>query len=91
MPYGTPMATQFDTVKIPSETKERLRYVAAIEDRPQGVVFDAALREYIERRADVFRARVDRVSSLLAGGGERIVAAEMIGLNEAELADLEGR
>jgi hypothetical protein len=84
------MATRYDSLKIETGTKERLRYVAAIEDRAQYVVLDDALNEYIANHADRFREGIDRVTSVL-GRGDHLAAAHMSGLDDATLARLEGR
>jgi predicted transcriptional regulator len=84
------MPTKYDSLKVESGTKERLRYVAAIEDRAQYQVLDEALAEYIERHADRFRAGIDRMTAVLRRG-DRALAAHMTGLGEEDLARLEGR
>lgn len=84
------MATHYDSMKIEAGTKERLRYVAAIEDRAQYAVFDDALNEYIENHADRFRQGIDRMTSVL-GRGDHVAAAHMSGLDDVALARLEGR
>ncbi len=84
------MTTRYDTLKVEAATKERLRYVAAIEDRAQYQVLDEALTEYIESHADRFRAGIDRMSALLQRG-DRVLAAHMTGIDEDQLAALEGR
>ncbi len=90
MVYSTGMAIHYETVKVDTATKERLRYVAAIEDRSQTVVLDEALREYIERHADQFRAGIDHMTSVLRNDDHR-AAAILTGMTEAKLARLEGR
>jgi predicted transcriptional regulator len=84
------MATRYDTLKVQAGTKERLRYVAAIQDRPQSAILDEALAEYIENHADRFRAGIDRMTAVLRHG-EHTAAAQMSGLSEEDVARLEGR
>ncbi len=61
-------------IKVGEETKERIRYLAALIDTTQTEVVDRAIREYAVRHADLVEKGIDRARSVLAGGDAAIAA-----------------
>ncbi|HEY1733866.1 MAG TPA: hypothetical protein VGG23_05415 [Acidimicrobiales bacterium] len=55
-------------IKVGEETKERIRYLAALTDRTQAEVVDRAVREYAVRHADLVEQGLDRARSVLSAG-----------------------
>ncbi len=61
-------------IKVGEETKERIRYLAALIDTTQSEVVDRAIREYAARHADLVEKGIDRARSVLAAGDAAIAA-----------------
>ena len=61
-------------IKVGEETKERIRYLAALIDTTQSEVVDRAIREYAVRHADLVEKGIDRARSVLAAGDSAIAA-----------------
>lgn len=61
-------------IKVGEETKERIRYLAALIDTTQSEVVDRAIREYAVRHADLVEKGIDRARSVLAAGDAAIAA-----------------
>ncbi len=61
-------------IKVGEETKERIRYLAALIDTTQTEVVDRAIREYAVRHADLVEKGIDRARLVLAGGDAAIAA-----------------
>ena len=55
-------------IKVSGETKERIRYLAALTDTTQAQVVDRAVEEYAARHADAINQAIERARLLLAGG-----------------------
>jgi len=52
-------------IKVNEETKERIRYLAALIDTTQAEVVDQAVQEYAVRHADLIEKGIDHARSLL--------------------------
>lgn len=61
-------------IKVHLDTKERIRYLAALVDKTQAEVVDVAIQEYAVRHADLVKKGIDRARSVLAGGNAAIAA-----------------
>jgi hypothetical protein len=65
-------------IKVNEETKERIRYLAALVDTTQADVVDRAVQEYAVRHADLVEKGIDRARSVLASG-DVALAAHLLG------------
>ena len=65
-------------IKVNEETKERVRYLAALVDTTQADVVDRAVQEYAVRHADLIEKGIDRARSVLASG-DAALAAHLLG------------
>src|SRR5260370_1733280 len=61
------MASQ-SPIKVSEQTKERIRYLAALTDATQAEVVDHAVEEYAARHADVIEEGIERARFVLTGG-----------------------
>ena len=61
-------------IKVNEETKERIRYLAALIDTTQAEVVDRAVQEYAVRHADLIEKGIDHARSVLAAGDVAIAA-----------------
>ena len=61
-------------IKVGEETKQRIRYLAALIDVTQAEVVDRAVREYAVRHADQIEKGIDHARSVLAAGDAAIAA-----------------
>jgi hypothetical protein len=64
-------------IKVGEETKERIRYLAALTDTTQAEVVDRAVREYAVRHTDLIEKGLDRARSVL-GAGDAPIAAHLL-------------
>ena len=55
-------------IKVDDQTKERIRYLAALIDTTQADVVDRAVREYTIRHADLIEKGIDHARSVLKAG-----------------------
>lgn len=67
------MSTQ-SPIKVNEQTKERIRYLAALTATTQADVVDRAVQEFAVRHADLVEKGIDRARSVLAGGDAAIAA-----------------
>ena len=67
------MSTQ-SPIKVNEETKERIRYLAALIDTTQAEVVDRAIQEFAVRHTDLVEKGIDRARSVLASGDAAIAA-----------------
>ena len=65
-------------IKVNEETKERIRYLAALIDTTQADVVDKAIQEFAVRHADLVEKGIDRARSVLAAG-DAAIAAHLLG------------
>jgi predicted HTH transcriptional regulator len=61
-------------LRVGDETKQRIRYLAALIDTTQAEVVDRAVREYAVRHADQIEKGIDHARSVLASGDAAIAA-----------------
>jgi predicted transcriptional regulator len=61
-------------IKVSGQTKERIRYLAALTDVTQAEIVDRAVAEYAARHADVIQEGIERARLALAGGDVAIAA-----------------
>ena len=61
-------------IKVSEETKQRIRYLAALIDTTQGEVVERAVREYAIRHADQIETGTDHARPVLASGDAAIAA-----------------
>jgi predicted DNA-binding protein len=64
-------------LKVGDETKERIRYLAALIGTTQADVVDRAVREYAVRHADLIEKGIDHARSVL-GAGDAAIAAHLL-------------
>jgi predicted transcriptional regulator len=64
-------------IKVSEETKERIRYLAALIDTTQADIVDRAVHEYVVRHADLVEKGIDHARSVL-GAGAVAVAAHLL-------------
>lgn len=61
-------------IKVSEQTKERIRYLAALTDATQAEIVDRAVSEYAARHADEIAAGMERARAVLASGDAAIAA-----------------
>jgi len=61
-------------IKVSGQTKERIRYLAALTDATQAEIVDQAVVEYAARHADMVKEGIERARLVLAGGDVAIAA-----------------
>jgi predicted transcriptional regulator len=61
-------------IKVSEQTKERVRYLAALSDATQAEIVDRAVEEYATRHADAITAGIERARRVLAGGTAGVAA-----------------
>jgi predicted transcriptional regulator len=67
------MASQ-SPIKVHEQTKERIRYLAALTDATQADLVERAVAEFAKRHADEIVAGMRRAREVLAGGDATIAA-----------------
>ncbi len=61
-------------IKVGKQTKERIRYLAALTDATQAEIVDRAVSEYAARHADEIAQGMERARAVLASGDAAIAA-----------------
>ena len=61
-------------IKVSDQTKERIRYLAALTDATQADIVDRAVSEYATRHATDIAKGIERARAVLAGGDAAIAA-----------------
>jgi len=61
-------------IKVNEQTKERIRYLAALTDATQAEIVDRAVSEYAARHADQIAKGMERARAILASGDAAIAA-----------------
>lgn len=77
-------------IKVSEETKQRIRYLAALTDTSQADVVDRAVQVYMVRHADLVEKGIDRARAVLAGG-DAAIAAHLLDLPEDAVRRVSGR
>jgi hypothetical protein len=62
-------------IKVSEETKERIRYLAALIDTTQADIVDRAVHEYVVRHADLVEKGIDHARSVLGAGAVAVAVA----------------
>jgi predicted transcriptional regulator len=76
-------------IKVSEQTKERIRYLAALTDVTQAEVVDRAVEEYAARHADAIAAGIERARVVLAGG-DVAIAAHLLNVPEEDIQRIAG-
>jgi hypothetical protein len=82
------MASQ-SPIKVNEQTKERIRYLAALGDVTQAEIVDRAVEEYAARHADVIAEGIERARLVLAGG-DAAIAAHLLGVPAQDIERIAG-
>ena len=82
------MSTQAP-IKVHAQTKDRIRYLAALTDATQAEIVDRAVTEYATRHADAIAEGLDRAREALAGG-DIAIAAHLLGESPDAIARVSG-
>ena len=61
-------------IKVNEQTKERIRYLAALTDATQAEIVDRAVSEFASRHADDISKGIDRAREVLSAGDAAIAA-----------------
>ena len=61
-------------IKVSGDTKERIRYLAALTDATQAEIVDRAVSEYASRHAADIASGIERARKVLAAGDAAIAA-----------------
>jgi len=61
-------------IKVSEQTKERIRYLAALTDATQAEIVDRAVSEYAARHVDEIAEGIERARNILASGDAAIAA-----------------
>lgn len=83
------MSTQAP-IKVNEQTKDRVRYLAALTDVTQAEIVDRAVAEYATRHADLIAEGLDRAREVLAGG-DVAIAAHLLGESPEAVQRVAGR
>jgi predicted transcriptional regulator len=76
-------------IKVSEETKERIRYIAALTNSTQAEVVDHAIAEYSVRHADDIARGIERARAVLAAG-DAAIAAYLLDEPEEAIARVAG-
>ena len=68
------MSVNQSPIKVSPQTKERIRYLAALTDTTQTQLVDRAIEEYTARHADLIEKGIDTARAVLALGDVAIAA-----------------
>jgi hypothetical protein len=84
------MSTSQAPIKVNQQTKQRIRYLAALVDMSQAEVVDRAVEEYAVRHADLIAKGIDNARSVLAMG-DAAVAAHLLDVPADAVRRVAGR
>jgi len=82
------MASQ-SPIKVSEQTKERIRYLAALADVTQAEIVNQAVEEYAARHADVIAEGIERARLVLAGG-DVAIASHLLGVPAEDIQRIAG-
>jgi len=82
------MASQ-SPIKVSEQTKERIRYLAALTDVTQAEIVDRAVEEYAARHADAIAEGIERARLVLAGG-DVAIASHLLGVPAEDIQRVAG-
>jgi predicted transcriptional regulator len=83
------MTANQSPIKVSPQTKERIRYLAALTDTTQTQLVDRAVEEYAARHADLIEKGIENARSVLAVG-DVAVAAHLLNVPEAAVRRIAG-
>jgi predicted transcriptional regulator len=76
-------------IKVSEQTKERIRYLAALADVTQAEIVHRAVEEYAVRHADAIGEGIERARLVLAGG-DVAIAAHLLDVPAEEIQRIAG-
>ncbi len=76
-------------IKVSGQTKERIRYLAALADVTQAEIVDRAVEEYAARHADSIAEGIERARRVLAGG-DAAIASHLLGVPPEDIQRVTG-
>jgi predicted transcriptional regulator len=76
-------------IKVSGQTKERIRYLAALADVTQAEIVDRAVEEYAARHADAIAEGIERARRVLAGG-DAAIASHLLGVPAEDVQRIAG-
>jgi predicted transcriptional regulator len=68
------MSVNQSPIKVSPQTKERIRYLAALTDTTQTQLVDRAIEEYAARHTDLIEKGIETARSVLAVGDVAVAA-----------------
>ena len=77
-------------IKVNEQTKNRIRYLAALTDATQADIVDRAVSEYAVRHADDIAKGIERAREVLRGG-DAVMAAHLLGESTETVELVSGR
>jgi predicted transcriptional regulator len=77
-------------IKVNAQTKERIRYLAALTDVTQAEIVDRAVTEYAARHADLIQAGIERARLVLAAG-DVAIAAHLLDVPAEDIQQIAGQ
>ena len=72
-----------------AQTKERIRYLAALTDATQAEIVDRAVAEYAARHADLIQDGIER-ARLVLDGGDVAIAAHLLDVPAEDVRHIAG-
>ncbi len=76
-------------IKVSEQTKERVRYLAALSDVTQAEVVDRAVEEYAARHAEAIAEGIERARMVLSGG-DAAIASHLLGVPAEDIQRVSG-
>jgi predicted transcriptional regulator len=83
------MSVNQSPIKVSPQTKERIRYLAALTDTTQTQLVDRAIEEYAVRHADLIEKGIDTARTVLAVG-DVAIAAHLLNLPDNAVRRIAG-
>ncbi len=83
------MSVNQSPIKVSPQTKERIRYLAALTDTTQTQLVDRAIEEYTARHADLIEKGIDAARSVLAIG-DVVIAAHLLDVPDEAVRRIAG-
>jgi predicted transcriptional regulator len=81
---------QAPIIKVNTQTKERIRLLAAMTDLTHGEVVDRAVTEYVARHPDVIAKGIAHARSVLETGDDIALAADLLDVPYEDIARVAG-
>jgi len=83
------MSVNQSPVKVSLQTKERIRYLAALTDTTQTQLVDRAIEEYTARHTDLIEKGLETARSVLAVG-DVAIAAHLLNVSDEAVRRVAG-